>query len=518
MAETSNTTSPAAPSPELTQKPESKTMMVSSRRPSIALFKTAPAGESWAQVLIKVAQENQAAQSGQATATGRRPHPFDMVNASMFITSNEHHAAAIMAKTNATTGLGYLTELDKMMRRQQQRAKLGIIDEKPPTVSDEVLADGRSTVSKTLDPLCKISFMDLMAHVGQDLSNTHNGYIEVIRKGGDPFKGPITGLHHIPAHEVYIVVENQQHDYHFEVQPSGADNRTPRKFCRFGDKADFFERPTGGKAPGGGTGFSVAATPETTSEIIHIPFASSISRYYGVPVWLSAVAAIELVQALTQHEFDFYNNRGVPEFLLFLLGKSLEPNEWKPVEDLFQGTIGPTNAHKSGAFNFPPGVVVQLEKLAMEGKSDGRFSEMSEALGLKIVSGHRIPPLLAGITIPGKLGAANEVANALMSYQVLTVAPDQEQIQAVLGNTLGNSAVSGGLALTYEDFEAKTILDVMDINRIDTISRMKESAAGAAAGGRNLDAGLKKAYEAKTPDERLEAILSFLVTEAHAGA
>lgn len=513
MADASSTMSNTSPSAPPTAAPAAqRTQIISSRRPSIALFKAAPDGESWATTLLKAAKETQESASGQPTAVGRRLHPFDMANAAMFVTANEHHAAAILAKTNATTGLGFLTELDKMLRRQQQRAKLGIIDENPPTVSDEVLADDRSKVAKLLDPLCKISFMDLAAHYGQDLSNTHNGYIEVVRKGSDPINGPITGLHHVPAHEVYIFVENQQHDYHFEVQPSNADNRQPRKFCRFGDKKAFFERSTGGKAPG-----SNGATPETTSEIIHIPFASSISRYYGVPTWLSAVAAIELVQALTQHEFDFYNNRGVPEFLLFLLGKQLTPEQWAPVVALFQDMVGPRNAHKTGAFNLPEGVVVQLEKLAMEGKSDGRFSEMSGALSLKIVSGHRIPPLLAGITIPGKLGAANETANALMSYQVLTVAPDQEQIQAVLGNTLGNPAVNGGLKLAYEDFEARTILDVMDINRIDTVSRMKEPAATAAAGGRNLDAGLKKAYDAVTPEERLEAVLSMLLVEAHGG-
>lgn len=455
-------------------------------RPRKPLYGRQLEKRSFATMLMKAAIRDETERSAQGETIGRKPHPFDMVQAGLFLTSNTHHAASIKAKQNATTGLGFLTAFDMAMRQNEKRARAGMTIE-PDSISEEVLNEKQSKVAKALNPMCSVSFQDLMDHVGEDLANTHNGYIEVVRRGGDPVKGPITGLHHIPAAEVFVHVENRAHDYHYEVVTTGVEGGV-RRFARFGDKADFMERPTGGKAPG----TSGELSPEAVSEVIHFRYPSSMSRYYGIPTWLSAVASIELVQALHQHEFDFYNNRGVPEFLLFLMGKKLGSEEWDEVEKLFQAQIGPGNAFKSGAFNFGDDMTVQLEKLAMEGKSDGRFQEMANSLALEIVSGHRIPPLLAGITIPGKLGATNELPNALMAYQTLTVAPDQTTLQATLGCTLGETTVNGGLPLTFEDFEMRSILDVMDLGRMDTIARMRETVPEAEEEGRDVDAGLEK--------------------------
>lgn len=465
---------------------ETPAQIIHVRRPSRRLYQHGGDERSLTEVLMKAAVSDRIERSNQGVTLGRREHPFDMVRAARLLSSNTHHAASISAKKNATTGLGFVREVDKVLRENQTRAKLGL---PPKEANESLLTTKRSRVAEVLDPLCDVSFQDLMDHVGEDLAQAHNGYIEVVRKGDDPVNGMLTGLHHLPAAEAWVSIENRQHDYHYEVS-SGSTVGGVRRMARFGDKQGFLERGTGGGLP------SVDGTrqdsPELVSELIHLRYPSSMSRYYGIPTWLSAVAAIELVQALHQHEFDFYNNRGVPEFLLFLTGKKLSPDEWSAVEDVFRAQIGLGNTRKSGAFNFDADVEVQLEKLAMEGKSDGRFKEISTELALEIVSGHRIPPLLAGITIPGRLGATNELPNALVAFQTLTVAPDQATIQSTFGCTLGNEEVNGGLGLTYDDFEMRTILDEMDLAQMDVVSRMRETVPEAQAEGRTVEDGLEK--------------------------
>jgi len=480
-------------------------------QPRKAIYPKPRDRRSWTEVLMKSALRNATERSQQGVTIGTKDHPFDMVQASLFLTSNTHHAASIKAKQNCTTGLGFLTEKDKAIRLLKQKAEAGmpITEEDLNTLKPFFSPgyDNRSKVARELDPLCDISFQDLLDAVGEDLANTHNGYIEVVRRGEND---KITGLHHIPASECKLHVENQTHDYHFEIATKGAPGGV-RRFARFGDKDSFMSRESGAKSARGGVPITEASQ---VSEVIHLRYPSSMSRYYGIPTWLSAVAAIELVQALHQHEFDFYNNRGVPEFLLFLLGKKLDPNEWNALKEVFEAGIGLGNTHKSGAFNIQGEVEVQLEKLAMEGKSDGRFSEMSMALALEIVSGHRIPPLLAGIALPGKLAASNELPNALMAYQTLTVGPDQTTLWSTFSCTLGNKDVNGGLALEHNDFELKTILDVMNLGQMDTVARMRETVPEAQAEGRNIDEGLEKSMDSALTMDKLREVFGALIVQA----
>ena len=119
--------------------------------------------------------------------------------------------------------------------------------------------------------------------------------------------------------------------------------------------------------------------------------------------------------------------------------------------------------------------------------TDDKFSKMKETLALSIVSAHRVPPLLAGIQIPGKLGAVNELPNALKGFQSLVIEQAQRLFQQTLGNTLGQD----GTGLTIEDFEFQKITEVFDIENMDTVARMRQSPMQAKAEGRDLSQGVK---------------------------
>jgi len=292
------------------------------------------------------------------------------------------------------------------------------------------------------------------------------------------------GVHHLPAASTFIELENDSWDYHYSFDPDNSSGTTTKHFAKFGDTEYFNARMAKGA-----NGVAIDSASETYSEVIHFRRPNSSHRWYGMPRWLSAVPAIELSQCYAQFKYDFFLNRGVPEFMLFLLGAKLSPDDWKIVTNALKSNIGLGNSHKSFALNVSDTELkVQLEKLAMDSspQDDG---PMKESLALSVVTAHGVPPLLAGILVPGKLGSNNELPNALMAFQALVAGPDQRIFMQTLGKTLGSK--EAGLGLTLSDFEFYTVLDEIDLSTAATVGGMKQPLAEANAQGRDLTAGMK---------------------------
>jgi len=384
--------------------------------------------------------------SKQRAGLGQKDHPFKFGATASFKNFNSHHSACIETKKNSMVGLGF----------------------KSPRVE------------KKLNPMCSVSWQDVMGDMGEDYVQVGNGYIEAVRS--EPRDGaPIIGLHHVKAEVVWLNIEDFRYTHHYDVVHQGTDSSAlwsgTHKFAAFGDLEGFLRRHPD-------------VDPQQTSEIIHFRNPTSLSRWYGMPNWLAAVAAIELKQCLYQQKYDFFLNRGVPEFLLFLLGGDAGDENMTKLESLLQAHIGYGQSHKSGIFNIKQtDLQVQLERLGLDVADDGQtFSSMSETLGLDIVTAHQVPPLLAGIQIPGKLGANNEMVNAMTAFQTLLIGPNQKTISTILKNTLGNKLYNAGIGLSPDVFEFNTILDEIDIEKADTIGRAREEAAGS---DRDFSEGVK---------------------------
>lgn len=401
------------------------------------------------------------AETSRGITTGLKPHPFDMSAVAAFMHANPYHSTCIATKVNSTVGLGFLT------KEGEERQKQGI---------KEVRAYEQSKVDEVLNQFCDISFQDVLTKSCDGFHQCANGLMEV-RREKPTIKAPITGLHPIPPSEARIYVEEPTGTRHWQINGKEGNER---HFAMFGDIDDFVRRQGKAKKDLG-----------TVSEVIHFPEPSILSRWYGYPSWLSAVAFIELFQAVLQDKFDFHLNRGVPEFFMFILGAKLETEDWEKIENALKANIGIGNGHKSLALNIEKkDLEIQIEKLAVEKQGD-EFASMLETLALGIVSAHRVPPLLAGILIPGKLGATNELPNAMMAFQLLSVNQWQRTFQQTLGTTLGNKELVPNLDLELKDFTFNRITDQMDLGVMATVGGMRETLPQANAKGRDLKAGLK---------------------------
>jgi hypothetical protein len=443
-------------------------------------------------ILSKAGTSDQSYSTNQGFTIGRVPHAFDMTKATQMQDFNEHHAASIHAKVSAITGLGHGKK-----KRPEIDPITGMEKDSDDDIRDESEAD------KALDPLCNESWAAVLSDVTEDYVQTANGYIEVVRKrmGGSAKDDPIVGLHHAPSPQVFVFIEDEDANFHYEVVGDSNDTTGQRRFSRFGDHANFLARMSTVKYEHASIQFDMdmiehnLADGETYSEIIHIRRPTSRSRWYGYPDWLSAVAGIELIAMVVQYNFDFYLNRGVPELMALFLGQQIDEDDWATISNAFLGMVGSGNHHKTIVANLEVNTEnfeVVIEKLSKDEASDeDRFAKMRENLALGIVSAHRVPPLLAGIQIPGKLGATNELPNALAAFQLLYVAQQQRIMERALGNTLGNQKCNGGLTTRAKHFKLRTITDEIDLGSMDTVSRMRTPQAQASAEGRDPKDGLK---------------------------
>lgn len=453
------------------------------------------------------------APSNLGVTLGRKWQPFNMRGMMEFQSANPYHSTCIQTKKNCLVGLGFRNPTDPNESQAggsilQSQLQPSIQTQNKPTPS--IGADGQpnpnavnqqqvsqtlaqrqvlTKADKILNPLCDHTFRDIMRLIAEDYYQVGNGYMEIVRAEGT---GDITGIHHIPAAEVFVWLETYQYDFHYEVIADEGIGGS-RHFARWGDTKAFAARNGSAIAPWFGVPTLDQFNPGMVSEVIHFKNPSSRSRWYGFPDWLSCVSKIELTQCLDQHKYDFFLNRGVPEFMFFLTGGKLNENDWTLVANSLKSNIGLGNSHKSIALNLPnKDLKIELIKLAMEGHGEGAdYATMADSFALAIVTAHRVPPLLAGIQIPGKLGANNELPNALMSFQATVLGPDQESFQQTLGMTLGNKAENGGLDLTPDDFLFRTVVEMIDVGTLDTQSKMRQPLATAQAQGRDMSAGVK---------------------------
>ena len=445
--------------------------------------------------MLRKALLEESMSSRQGWSPGERTHPVDYAAAIQLINHNAHHATCIRTKRDSIVGLGFETEYDK-----KRRAWMASDHMTPPPVMDPT---EKSKAQEVLDPLTQDGLRALMLEVTESYSATSNGYIEVVREKPKP-GSPLVSLWHVPTPNVKVFVEeaNNVADWHWVVRGEGPE----RHFARFGDLERFRKTDWGKK------------DPKSISEVIAFREPSAQSPFYGIPSWLSVVPAIELVQMIHQQQFDFFLNRGVPEFMALFIGQTIPEETWAKIDEAVKATIGQGNAHKSIALNLNDREMrVQIEKLAMDAKAEDGFGDKLDSLAMEIVTGHRTPPLLAGIVIPGKLGANNELPNSLIAFQTLYVNQQQDLITDILDRTLGNEEHNAGLGLKSGDFLFRKITDQFNLQELDTMSRMRETAAEAQQQNRDLSEGVKKQVEEFTP-EQLGKVLGRMLLILHGEA
>lgn len=410
-------------------------------------------------ILKKADDGSPRARSRQGLQEGEIDPNYDVSAALDLRTANPWHSRCVGATRDAMVGMGFESE----------------------------------KIAEVLDPLCDISVQAVMEETADDFANLHMGAWEVVR---DSSSEPPRGIHSIAIDSLRRVYSREGDFFYYRID--NPDSDIPEVlFAPFGKREEFLATVQ-------------VEDPEAVSEVIFFRKPSSKDRYYGYPDWVSTVAFIELCQMYVQQRFDFYHNGAVPSFLLaFLGGSPMDKQSWEKVQGMIRATTGTGNHYKALALELEGDKTVELLKLAMEAADGGSdMSAVMDPLALAIVSAHGVPPLLAGIQIPGKLGASNELPNALKAFQLLRIGPMQYTLASTLACTLGNPKINGGLGLTRKDFlpdpkepspgmpkQRSTgfvkITDQISMQEVSVTSQMRQTVEEANQQGRKVSDGLK---------------------------
>ena len=412
---------------------------------------------------------NQTTRNTGMTGTTMLP-PVDIIAARALKDISPHHASCLQSILNAMVGLGFVSDGEDVQKKKDDAttSTAGAEDQIISLLTGESFIESKA--DKILDPLTIEGFALELSRAVEDFLDGGTGYLEVVRDTGNN----IVGINWIPYEDIIVATVKDADGrtrvlYNYKSR-STTLNSTIRRYSMFGLNNrkwvfdTFYSNDTNIKV-------------ENVSEVIAFKAPSNKSKYYGYPGWLSAASLITLLALSMQYKSDFYTNRGVLAYILAIIGP-IESEAWEKIKTSVQGSVGGGNNFRNMAINLTnEESKVDLHKLASTDKTELQFSKDIEVYAQNIVSAHRVPPVLANILIPGKLGATNEAVQALVSFQLLNVGPKQNIVQQTLGRTLGGD--EGILTLKPEDFRLRKITSQFNIAGLDTVGRMREEAVSA---------------------------------------
>lgn len=350
-------------------------------------------------------------------------------------------------------------------------------------------------VQRLLDSITPLGWDDVMTRLVQDVTDLGTGYIEVVR---DPDTRVITGLHYLPSRNTFKVLDgDRMGDYHFAYLPhecrlgrSGeafvydfpAESQ-PAFFSRFGD-ADNLAARIGEDRFLSGSMIGIRRRSGFTRPVPHVDFGEVIEfqlptnrwDHYGAPDWIGVQPYLDLSCKHLQRTCDYMHNRGTPDHLLLLFGVSLNDKQRTALETCMGAGRG-RNYGRSATIAFPASSPqtssAQLEKFS-DGVDGAGFRDLHDTTALAICTAHRMPPVLAGVSVPRPIGSSNEMVQAIVLTHFTVSRPIQRMIQTRLACTLGLRGM-GIPSLNVENLKISNILEDTDITALDTLARQNDT-------------------------------------------
>lgn len=243
--------------------------------------------------------------------------PYDPLKLALMLEINTRLMRACHLRARNTVGLGWSIrpvphdededDIDEKKYKSQKKKLKKLYTNPNPREVSLLLPE---TLATPLD------FAEIMNRMKIDEEATGNGYLEITRNN----VGQVDGIYNIPSHTLRVL---RQGGY---IQVRGrwsgsdiafhADVKVHRRyFKRFGDM-----RPISRLS---GQPESSVPPKERATEILPFHIYSSRSSWYGIPRWISAVAAIQGSRLASIRNMAFFENDAVGRMAIVVSGGAL---------------------------------------------------------------------------------------------------------------------------------------------------------------------------------------------------
>lgn len=391
--------------------------------------------------------------------------PFSFPGATLFRQFNAHHGACLDILPTLTLGAGFHSGFK---------------------------------IEDALDPLCGSgSFLDELVSAIDNRYELGQGYLEIVREDPSDSRSEIQGVHWLQAEKMFRLEAPAMEDGRRKMHLRGFAESPETAFASTLSAGSLSTIPTSVGPIHAPFGFAKEFIREHDLDAEHVSQMSEVIDFrvrctrntaYGIPRWLSATTGLELMQAGIQHEFDYFYNRGMPHWLLFLNGAKISNEVWLKMLAEMQQHVGEGNSFKGAMFNIEEeGLKPEMFQLGSSETTKSRYVENSDEMAMHVVTAHGVPPKLASVVLPGRIGATNEMVMEIWAFQVTRLFHEQRHISKVLARTLGNPDCGGRqLGLSKEDFLGPnerrgngfvTVMEDENLEALQGTSRMKDPLA-----------------------------------------
>ncbi len=359
------------------------------------------------------------AKTGTGLFDGKLIPEMDPASTRLLRECSTYHARCILAKANALVGFGH----KKRNVHKQMNA---------------LMAPGKT-------------WGQVLNEIAQDYFEHGRAYLEVVFSDG-----AITRVNYRRVADVSIVVESDQ-----EVEDGvAAEEKFWYSVSVDGSDGDIYLRPY--ECPDLVID-DVGGTLVTNIRLLELRLPSTKNNFLSYPDWEPAIQQLELSDVTNEHFYSWFYNRAVPALAVLVSG-NVSQESINALRDAFEGVQNPEDAWKTVVAGIP-GVdteVLVKELSASEGQEQVLQTTVA-SLAEMIVSAHGVPPLLAGIQIPGKMAATNELPNVITQFQIMEIASHQVYFSERFGMTFG-ADISG---LTEEDFCPEPDNNTVGMDRLE---------------------------------------------------
>jgi PBSX family phage portal protein len=244
-----------------------------------------------------------------------------------------------------------------------------------------------------------------------DLEKMGGGYLEILRT----ITGDLVGFRRVdptlmrlvrldPAVPVKKTLRRGGADVEFTmyvrdrrfVQILNGTNLT--YFAEYGSSRDL-DKTTGLWAPQGTT----LPADKRATEMLYFPCKVTHKSPYGIPRWIPQAPSVVGSRKAEEFNLEFFNNGGVPPFIVFLSGGQLLDESRKAMEGMLNGAakkkqrafifeIAPTGGSLTDAARAD----VKVERFGGERTQDAMFLKYDANCESHVRSGYRLPPLFIG--------------------------------------------------------------------------------------------------------------------------